>query len=90
MVRLILLVLGATFVYTGLLVYDRDPTAGISAAIIGIVLLVKPVVEATLYLRPHFSQGQKVKPKPGGSRRKGQLRAVKSRGENQEDRPTIH
>lgn len=93
MIRIILLVLGATFVYTGLLSYDRDPGAGISCAVMGIVLLAKPVVEGVFYLRTHFSRvhGQRISvSKPVGSRGKGHLRMVKPREDNQEDKPTIH
>ncbi|MEN6440666.1 MAG: hypothetical protein ABFD97_19010 [Syntrophobacter sp.] len=92
MTRIILLVLGATFIYTGLLVFDRDPAAAISTAALGIVLLFKPAMEAVLYLRTHLNRGQRIGTvnKPGESRRRGQLRMVKPRENNQEDKPTIH
>jgi hypothetical protein len=99
MTRIILLVFGATFLYTGLLVYDREPTASICLAVMGIVLLVKPALEAGLYLRTHFNRGQfgrsqfnrgQQTNKPEPSRKKGHLRMVKPRENNHEDKPTIH
>jgi hypothetical protein len=80
---------GITLIYTGYLVSARDLTTGIAITFLGLILIVKPTLDAAKYYRSHFGGGpplrrpndrQKVKP------RKLFLKVVKS----EDDKPTIH
>ena len=90
MIRIIVLILGATFFYTGLLVFERDSLVGISALLIGIILVAKPVLNALLFIRANAPKGspRRDTPKP---KRKTHLSVVKPRDDDRhEDKPTIH
>ncbi|MGC9966189.1 MAG: hypothetical protein ABSE08_12355 [Syntrophobacteraceae bacterium] len=91
MTSAVLLFFGATLIYTGFLALDRDLTIGLAAALVGLVLLVKPALDALRYWKTHFSAGQRPRPRGPKKEQKDQtkrthLRVVKS----EDDRPTIH
>lgn len=80
---------GITLVYTGFLASGRELTTGLAIIFIGLILIIKPTLEAAKYYRTHLGGGlaphgpkvlRKVKPK------KIYLKIVKS----EDDRPTIH
>jgi hypothetical protein len=89
MISAALFFFGTTLIYTGFLASGRDPITGLAAALAGLVLIVKPALDALRYCRTNFGDAQrphgtkieqKVKP------RKVHLKIVKS----EDDRPTIH
>jgi len=91
MLTIILFILGATCVYTGLLVFDREVLSGVIAVIVGIALLVSPAIEVLRLIKPHVGRAPRSTDKPGGGdRRKGHLRAVRPKENRDEERPTIH
>ena len=89
MISVAFFVFAITLIYTGFLVSGRDLITGIAAAAMGLVLIIKPALDAVLYCMSHFGGG----PQPNGSKiarkvktRKVHLKVVKS----EDDKPTIH
>ncbi len=92
MISAILFFFGITLIYTGFLASGRDMATGLIIACVGLILAVKPAMEAARYFRNHFgpvfptpkrrSSSTPGKPKP----RKVHLKLVKS----EDERPTIH
>jgi len=89
MISLVLLFLGATFTYTGFLASGRDPITGLTVALTGLILIIKPALEAVRYCQTNFGGG----PRPQGTKterkvktKKVHLKIVKS----EDDKPTIH
>ena len=54
MISAILLFFGTTLAYAGFLVFGRDADAGLALFAAGIILLVKPSLEAFRYFRSRF------------------------------------
>ncbi len=81
----ILLFFGTTSAYAGFLVFPRDSQAGLALFAVGIILLIKPSLEAFRYLRFHLPPGIATV-RRSGQRRPTHLRVVRS----DEDKPTIH
>ncbi|MHC1729424.1 MAG: hypothetical protein AB9866_26055 [Syntrophobacteraceae bacterium] len=89
MVLALLLFFGITFIYTGLLVFERDVTWACVIAFAGLILLVKPALYAFYLIMSHLDQRPrpgKPKGKPGSKGRRDHLRVVHSK----DDKPTIH
>ncbi len=89
MISAVLFFFGATLIYTGFLVSDRDLTTGFSVALIGLILIMKPALGALRYWRTHFAAGPRRHGAQRGQKdetRKVHLRIVKS----EDDKPTIH
>jgi hypothetical protein len=89
MISAVLFFLGTTLTYTGYLAMDRNLTVGLAVALAGLILIIKPVLEAQRYFAIHFGSPRRPrggKPEPKGKPRKLRLKVVKS----DRDRPTIH
>lgn len=89
MISAVLLFLGATLTYTGFLVSGRDLTMGLTVASIGLILIVKPALNAARFCRSQFGgDPRKHEPTRGqkGKVRKIHLKVIKSKDDN----PTIH
>ncbi len=89
MISAVLFFFGITLIYTGFLVSGRDLTTGLAVACMGLILVIKPALDAVSYWRAHFDGG----PRPHGRRvaqkvktRKVHLKVIKS----EDDKPTIH
>ena len=89
MISAALLFLGITLIYTGFLASGRDPITGLAAAFTGLILIIKPALDAVRYCKTKFGGG----PRPHGTKtapkvktRKVHLKIVKS----EDDKPTIH
>lgn len=88
MVSITLIILGTTLIYGGTLMFDQDAIAGIGSALVGIVLIIKPVVYAIQYFMTLGGFGAIDASKSGGhAKKKSHLRIVKS---SKDERPTIH
>ena len=91
MISAILFFFGVTLIYTGILTMQHDPAIGLAVAFAGLVLTVKPVLEALRYIRTvsPAEPGPYHRPQKGKKERtaKIHLRVVKS---GDDDRPTIH
>ena len=89
MISMVLLFFGATFTYTGFLASGRDLTIGLAVASIGLILIVKPALDAVRFCRSHFNGDPRTHGRQGGQKgraRKVHLKVIKSRDDN----PTIH
>ena len=89
MLSAVLLFFGITFVYTGLLVSDRDVAAALSIAAIGLVLLIKPALEVLKYFRANHTAPPRPRRPRSEPRKKPKivhLKVVKS----EDEKPTIH
>ena len=89
MISPVLFFFGITFIYTGFLASGRDMTTGLVVACIGLILVIKPALDALSYYRNHFESGQRSQePKPAQKlkTKKVHLKIIKS----DDDRPTIH
>ena len=89
MVSLVLFFFGITFVYTGFLASGRDVTTGLVVAFIGLILIIKPALDAASHYRSHFGGGQRPQERKPGQKVKTKqvhLKIIKS----DDDRPTIH
>ncbi|MFZ0929643.1 MAG: hypothetical protein WAN11_13645 [Syntrophobacteraceae bacterium] len=81
---------GITLIYTGWLALGRDPSMGLAVALTGLILIIKPALQAVRYCRTNLGGG----PRPQGNKierkakttRKVHLKIVKP----EDDRPTIH
>jgi hypothetical protein len=89
MISAVLLFFGITLIYTGFLASGRDPITGLAVALTGLILIIKPALEAVRYCQTNFGGG----PRPQGNKterkvktRKVHLKIVKS----EDDKPTIH
>lgn len=89
MLSAFLFFLGITLIYTGFLASARDLITGIAVSCLGLVLIVKPVLDALRYFRTGFGGG----PHPHRDKilqnlkvKKVHLKIVKS----EDDKPTIH
>lgn len=89
MISMVLLFFGATFTYTGFLASGRDLTMGLAVASIGLILIVKPSLDAVRFCRSHFIGDPRTHGRQSGQKgkaRKVHLKVIKSRDDN----PTIH
>ena len=82
MMSIVLSIVGTTFVYGGILTSEQDLTAGMVTALVGVVLLVKPLADAVRYLKPLTGRHT-----AAGRSGKRHLRIVRP---PKDDRPTIH
>lgn len=82
----ILLVFALIVVYTGILTFRTDSTAGIALMVVGAVLIINPI----LYFIRYFGlmPAPRLAAKPGAKRRKSHLKIVKSDDDRRP--PTIH
>ena len=53
----VLFFFGATLTYTGYLASGRDLTVGLAVAFIGLILIIKPALDALSYCTTHFGHG---------------------------------
>ena len=84
-----LLFFGITLIYTGFLTSEHDPVAALAAALTGLILIIKPALDALRYCKTEFGgrpRPQPTKTPPKVKTRKVHLKIVKS----EDDRPTIH
>jgi hypothetical protein len=87
MIPVVLFIFGATFIYAGILMSSQDASAGIVSALVGILMIIKPSVDAIQRFRA-LSGGVTISShKAPGRRKKRHLTLVKT--ENKE-KPTIH
>ncbi len=89
MLSLVLFIFGATLTYTGYLASGRDPAVGLAVALIGIIVIIKPSLNALRYYRTHFGRPPQPVGRKGGKKgpaRKTHLKVIHSR----DDKPTIH
>lgn len=89
MISALLSFFGITLIYTGFLASGRDLTMALAAASIGLILVVKPALDAVRFWRTHFGgDPRKRVPLSGqkGKAKKVQLKIIKSK----DDKPTIH
>ena len=95
MISALLLFFGATLTYTGYLALERNLATGFAVAVVGLILMIKPALDALRYwktrsgppLRPREGKPERRgKPEQKGRPRELHLRIVKS----DEDKPTIH
>lgn len=84
MISVVLFFFGVTLVYTGCLALNRDPAVAFAVGFAGLLLLVKPGLDAVRYWRTHYGHGPQWRGK--GKPRKIHLKIVKS----DDDKPTIH
>jgi hypothetical protein len=89
MISAVLFFFGATLIYTGFLASGRDLVTGLAVAFFGLIVVIKPALEALKYCRTHF----RANPRPDEPQRKQErkvrkihLKVVKS----EDDKPTIH
>jgi hypothetical protein len=90
MLRAIISFFGATLIYMGFLILNRDLTIALAAALAGLALIAKPALDAVKYLRTYFAAASIPRgPEREQKRRPGKthLRIVKP---EDDDRPTIH
>ena len=86
---LLLLFFGATLTYTGYLATDRNLTVGLVVALAGLIVILRPALDALRYWRTHFSSPRRPrggKPEQRGRPREIHLKVVRS----DRDKPTIH
>jgi len=89
MISALLFFFGITLVYTGYLASGRDLSTGLAVAFIGLILVIRPALDAVSYFRDHFGGGSGPpgpKAPPKARTRKAHLKIIKS----EDDRPTIH
>ncbi len=93
MLSAILFFFGATLTYTGFLASGRDLTLGLAVAFIGLILIIKPALDAVRYCTTHFGRGPRPRARKSGPKgaqkdkmRKVHLKIVNSK----DDKPTIH
>jgi hypothetical protein len=80
---------GITLIYTGFLASGRDPITGLATAFAGLILIIKPSLDALRYCKTNFGGGPQphgTKTVPKVKKRKVHLKIVKS----EDDKPTIH
>jgi hypothetical protein len=90
MISAVLFFCGATLLYTGFLALDRDLTIALAVAFAGLLLVIKPALDALKYWKTHFSAAQS----PHRPQKEQKVRPAKThlkvvKGED-DDRPTIH
>ena len=89
MISVVLLFLGATLIYTGFLASGRDLTMGLAVASIGLILIVKPALDAVRFCRSHSGGDPRTHERRRGQKGKARtihLKVIKSKDDN----PTIH
>ena len=89
MLSAVLFIFGVTLTYTGYLAYGRDLAVGLTVAFIGLILIIKPLLDLRSYYRTHFSPPPRVDARKGGEKKpakKTHLKIVNSK----DDKPTIH
>jgi len=89
MISAALFFFGITLIYTGFLASGRDVTAGLAVASVGLILVIRPALDAVSYCRSHFGGGPRPREDKAPQKaktRKVHLKIIKS----EDDRPTIH
>jgi hypothetical protein len=87
MIPVVLFIFGAAFIYAGILMASQNASAGIVSALVGILMIIKPSVDAIRRFRA-LSGGMTASSRkaPGGGKKR-HLKLVKTENEQ---KPTIH